>query len=129
MAAPRRRRPASPTPTPSNSATRRRFGPRRRRGSGKPGSPTIARWRNWRRAFVVNIGDLMARWSNDRWVSTLHRVVLPEDGGAQPRQSFAFFHQPNWEAEIASLIAGEPAKYAPVRSGPYLMSKFQSTTK
>ncbi len=79
-------------------------------------------------AFVINIGDLMARWTNDRWVSTLHRVTIPSDGGAERRQSFAFFHQPNWDAEIASLVADEAAKYAPVRSGPYLMSKFQSTT-
>jgi isopenicillin N synthase-like dioxygenase len=79
-------------------------------------------------AFVINLGDLMARWTNDRWVSTLHRVTIPSDGGAERRQSFAFFHQPNWDAEIASLVAGEPAKYAPVRSGPYLMSKFQATT-
>jgi isopenicillin N synthase-like dioxygenase len=82
--------------------------------------------------FVLNIGDLMARWTNDRWVSTLHRVVIPADGGAQRRQSFAFFHQPNWDAEItaidACLAPGETAKYSPVRSGPYLMSKFQSTT-
>jgi isopenicillin N synthase-like dioxygenase len=83
-------------------------------------------------AFVINIGDLMARWTNDRWVSTLHRVVIPEDGGAERRQSLAFFHQPNWSAFIETLpvclAPGESPKYAGVRSGPYLMSKFQSTT-
>ncbi len=44
-------------------------------------------------AFVINIGDLMARWTNDRWVSTLHRVVNvpPEQGGLNRRQSIAFF--------------------------------------
>jgi isopenicillin N synthase-like dioxygenase len=85
-------------------------------------------------AFVVNIGDLMALWTNDRWVSTLHRVVNPplaEDANRR-RQSFAFFHQPNWDAEIATLPSclapGQSAKYAPVFSGPYLMSKFKSTT-
>jgi len=84
--------------------------------------------------FVINIGDLMARWTNDRWVSTLHRVVNPppEQGGMDRRQSFAFFHQPNWFAEIACLESCLPAdgraKYEPVLSGPYLMSKFQSTT-
>ena len=85
-------------------------------------------------AFVINIGDLMARWTNDSWVSTLHRVVIPspEGGGAERRQSFAFFHQPNWDAEIVALDAclapGESPKYGSVLSGPYLMSKFKSTT-
>lgn len=83
-------------------------------------------------AFVVNLGDLMARWTNDRWRSTLHRVVIPRDGGAERRQSFAFFHQPNWNAEIMALAAclgpGETPKYPSVRSGPYLMGKFKSTT-
>jgi isopenicillin N synthase-like dioxygenase len=85
-------------------------------------------------AFVINLGDLMARWTNDRWISTLHRVVNPPPGsGAQNRrQSLAFFHQPNWDAEIVALPScladGEMAQYAPVRSGPYLMSKFKSTT-
>ena len=84
-------------------------------------------------AFVINIGDLMALWTNDRWVSTVHRVVNPppEEGGMQRRQSLAFFHQPNWLAEIACLPsclpAGEEPKYAPVLSGPYLMAKFKST--
>lgn len=86
-------------------------------------------------AFVINIGDLMARWTSDRWVSTLHRVVNPssDEGGMARRQSFAFFHQPNWNAEIAVLPQcvgqGETPRYGPVRSGPYLMSKFQATTK
>ena len=83
-------------------------------------------------AFIVNIGDLMARWTNDRWTSTLHRVVIPAGGGGKRRQSFAFFHQPNWDAEIvtldACLAANEAPKYPPVRSGPYLMGKFKSTT-
>ncbi len=86
-------------------------------------------------AFVINIGDLMARWTNDRWVSTLHRVVNPQlaAGASSRRQSFAFFHQPNWHQEIACLptclAPGEKPKYEPVLSGPYLMSKFQATVK
>jgi isopenicillin N synthase-like dioxygenase len=82
-------------------------------------------------AFVINIGDLMQLWTNDRWVSTVHRVANPanpEEARAR-RQSFAFFHQPNWFAEITSLVPDEPAKYAPVLSGPYLMGKFKSTVK
>ncbi|HWK66832.1 MAG TPA: 2OG-Fe(II) oxygenase family protein [Rhizobiaceae bacterium] len=86
-------------------------------------------------AFIINIGDLMARWTNDRWVSTLHRVVNPDIGAGKSsrRQSFAFFHQPNWHAEIACLESclapGESPRYEPVLSGPYLMSKFQATVK
>jgi isopenicillin N synthase-like dioxygenase len=74
-------------------------------------------------AFVINIGDLMARWTADRWVSTLHRVIAKPDQPA--RQSLAFFHQPNWDAEITPLDGSDA--YAPVRSGPYLMEKFRST--
>jgi isopenicillin N synthase-like dioxygenase len=76
--------------------------------------------------FIVNIGDLMARWSNDRWRSTLHRVVNHTTETA--RQSLAFFHQPNWSAEITCLPDKGPAKYPPVLSGPYLMDKFRSTS-
>jgi isopenicillin N synthase-like dioxygenase len=86
-------------------------------------------------AFVINIGDLMARWTNDHWVSTLHRVVNPPVGPGEStrRQSIAFFHQPNWDAEISCiptcLAAGETGKYPPVKSGEYLMEKFHSTVK
>lgn len=83
--------------------------------------------------FVINLGDLMARWTNDRWRSTLHRVVNPppDAAGSTRRQSIAFFHQPNWDAEIACLPTclgpGETPKYAPILSGPHLASKFRST--
>lgn len=74
-------------------------------------------------AFVINIGDLMARWTADRWVSTLHRVLAKP--GQPARQSLAFFHQPDWDAEIVPLDGSDA--YPPVRSGPYLMEKFQAT--
>jgi isopenicillin N synthase-like dioxygenase len=47
--------------------------------------------------FVVNIGDLMAQWTNDRWVSTLHRVGNPpaDAAGQARRMSLVFFPQPN----------------------------------
>lgn len=81
-------------------------------------------------AFIVNIGDLLARWTNDRWVSTLHRVVSPArvEGGQQRRQSIAFFQQPNWDAEITCiptcLASGDMPKYPAVSSGAHLKEKF-----
>ena len=53
-------------------------------------------------SFVVNIGDLMAAWTNDRWVSTLHRVVAA-DGAWGERISVAFFHQPTYDARIECI--------------------------
>ena len=73
--------------------------------------------------FVINIGDLMARWTADRWVSTLHRVVAKADQPA--RQSLAFFHEPKWSAKITPLDGF--TAYPAVQSGPYLMAKFRST--
>lgn len=72
--------------------------------------------------LVVNIGDLMARWTAGRWVSTLHRVVAHP--GQPPRDSLAFFHQPDWQAEIRPLDSASTDP--PVRSGPYLMAKFRA---
>jgi isopenicillin N synthase-like dioxygenase len=79
-------------------------------------------------AFVINIGDLMARWTNDRWRSTLHRVVDPP-GTAARRQSMAYFQNANWSASISCLPTclepGEAPRYAPVLAGPHLMGKFR----
>lgn len=78
-------------------------------------------------SFVVNLGDAMARWTNDRWRSTMHRVQVP----AGRRQSIAFFHNANWDAVIECLppclAAGERPRFAPIAAGPHLMQKFQST--
>jgi len=83
--------------------------------------------------FIINLGDLMAMWTNDRWRSTLHRVVNPDTNvaGSERRQSMAFFHQPNWDAEIACLpnCASEdnPPRYLATRSGPWLRAKVEAS--
>lgn len=79
--------------------------------------------------FIVNIGDLLARWTNDTWVSTLHRVVNPPAGavGETRRQSLVFFHNPNYDAPIVNLRPGEAAKYPPTTSGAHLARLFTAT--
>lgn len=61
-------------------------------------------------AFVINIGDLMARWTNDRWTSTLHRVVNPEGGSpvSARRQSMPFFHNATYSAVVEALPLASP---------------------
>ena len=54
--------------------------------------------------FVCNIGDAMMRWTNDRWVSTLHRVTNPPGGTAHgDRISLVFFHLPNHDAVLGGI--------------------------
>ena len=80
-------------------------------------------------SFIVNVGDLLAEWSNDRWRSTLHRVVPPPLSSAGPvrRRSVAWFQQPNWDAVIECLPTcadeSNPPRYVPVTSGEHLMAK------
>jgi isopenicillin N synthase-like dioxygenase len=79
--------------------------------------------------FVVNIGDLLMRWTNDRWLSNLHRVVNPPpaDGPAAARLSIAFFNHPNYDTLIECLPSQGPARHAPVRSGDYRDLKYAKT--
>ena len=82
-------------------------------------------------SFVVNIGDAMMRWTNDRWISTVHRVVNPPAGTSQNsrRQSMPFFHNPNIDAVIECLDAfcdaDNPAKYEPLTYGEYAELKYR----
>jgi len=79
--------------------------------------------------LVVNIGDLLMRWTNDRWRSNMHRVVNPprQDGRNQPRLSIAFFNHPNWDVMIECVAPAGQARHAPVMSGDYRDLKYAKT--
>jgi hypothetical protein len=72
----------------------------------------------------------MAQWTNDRWRSTLHRVMNPERNLAgQARMSIVFFQQPNEDAVISCLPtcmdADHPAKYESVSAGAHVAAKLE----
>jgi isopenicillin N synthase-like dioxygenase len=77
---------------------------------------------------VVNLGDLMAIWTNDRYVSNPHRVINPPD---LDRYSMPLFVTPPFHARIECLTTcvapGEAPRYAPMVAGPYLLSRFDNT--
>lgn len=78
--------------------------------------------------YVVNIGDMMARWSNDRYKSTPHRVISPQ---GMDRYSMPFFAEPHPDTEIACLPGchdeSNPPKYAPISCSAYMLSRFADT--
>lgn len=80
-------------------------------------------------AFVINIGDMMQRWTNDRWLSNMHRVANPPAAATPPkaRQSIAFFLHPNYDATIECLPTcrdpDHPAKHEAILAGEYMMEK------
>jgi len=74
-------------------------------------------------ALIINIGDLMARWTNDHWPSTRHRVVGSPDPAAA-RASLATFHLPNVDTVIAPLqpfVGPDGPRYDPVT--PFVWEK------
>jgi isopenicillin N synthase-like dioxygenase len=79
--------------------------------------------------FVVNIGDLLMRWTNDRWLSNLHRVVNPPaaHGPSAPRLSIAFFNHPNYDVLIECIAPPGRAAHPPVLSGDYRDLKYAKT--
>ncbi len=88
-----------------------------------------------RDSFVVNIGDLMAIWTNDRWVSNLHRVAnpAPVPGQGTRRQSIAFFVHANYDARIECIptCASEqqPPRHAPVLAGEHRLMKVRKASE
>jgi isopenicillin N synthase-like dioxygenase len=77
--------------------------------------------------FVINIGDMMQRWTNQRWRSNFHRVVNPPVSTTpRPRQSIAYFLHPNDDADIACLptcVASESHALPPIQAGDYMWEK------
>lgn len=80
--------------------------------------------------FVVNLGDMIPRWTNDLYLSTLHRVRNVHSGG-QPRYSIPFFFEPHFLARIEALPgtvpAGEQPRYASCTSGEHLVEMYHRT--
>ncbi|XP_016092482.1 UPF0676 protein C1494.01-like isoform X2 [Sinocyclocheilus grahami] len=74
---------------------------------------------------LINIADLMQRWTSDVYVSAVHRVLLPPAGDSSTRQSLAFFVQPDDEAIISCCDGSD--KYPPVKSVDYLLSRFKDS--
>ncbi|MEO6653033.1 MAG: 2-oxoglutarate and iron-dependent oxygenase domain-containing protein [Ilumatobacteraceae bacterium] len=79
-------------------------------------------------ALVVNLGDLMAIWTNDRWVSNPHRVVNPT---GVDRYSSPLFVTPPFHLRIETLPtcreSDGSSRHQPLVAGPYLLSRFDGT--
>ncbi|XP_060085094.1 uncharacterized protein LOC132564459 [Ylistrum balloti] len=77
--------------------------------------------------ILINIGDLMQRWTSDKLIATKHRVVIPEEElrKRMNRQSIAFFIQPDDEVIIRSLDKSD--KYKPIQSLQYLLDRLGRT--
>lgn len=91
-------------------------------------------------SFIINLGDLMQRWTNDSWKSTLHRVVAVDEGSNRDdgsggekvfrsarRQSIAFFVNMNGNATVVPfetcVDSEQPSIYEPIKASEHLMQR------
>jgi len=80
-------------------------------------------------SYVINVGELMKRWTNARFKATIHRVVHTKDSD---RFSMPLFCNPNHDTVVDPRQLGvseDEAAYPPILSGDFLISRFQSTRK
>ncbi|MED6147132.1 hypothetical protein PIB30_041236 [Stylosanthes scabra] len=78
-------------------------------------------------AFIVNIGDMLERWSNCVFKSTMHRVL----GNGKERYSIPFFLEPSHECLVECLptckSATNPPKFPPILCQDYLSQRYNDT--
>ncbi len=81
-------------------------------------------------SFVVNLGDMIPRWTNDLYHSNPHRVRNLYSAG-KARYSIPFFFEPDYLARIEALPgtvpAGESPRYAPCTAGEHLVEMYNRT--
>lgn len=81
-------------------------------------------------AFVVNLGDLMQRWTNDCYRSNLHRVVNAVSG--RNRHSIAYFFDIDYHARVEALptcvSVERPARHPPITAGGHIVEMYRRTT-
>ena len=79
-------------------------------------------------AFIVNLGDMLERWTNGQYLSTMHRVVSK---GGSDRYSIPFFYEPSFDTEVSVLDCcideSNPPKYPTTTSGQHLLDKYRQT--
>jgi isopenicillin N synthase-like dioxygenase len=100
-------------------------------------------------AFIVNLGDMLERWTNGLYHSTVHRVIIrnpsatdnycadegmPTAGESHfnkgDRYSIPFFYEPYFDTEVRCLdvcCRDNDPRYPPVTSGEYLLHKYTQT--
>ena len=81
---------------------------------------------------MVNVGDLLERWTNRAFRSTSHRVVNPAGpAAARSRYSCVFFYSPNHDALITCLepcqSPDRPALYPPILTADHMRARHEAT--
>lgn len=92
--------------------------------------------------FIVNVGDLLMRWTGGHWLSTLHRVMPVDDADPEGEVSLVFFQEPNWDVvvypftsavvprrELGERYAADSVNrhYLGVMVSEFVQSKFSAT--